>query len=129
MSMIRRATRNPLHVLLLSILIACGRSEHPTEEHPRPEPPASINIDGRYLRAWVAAAEAHRAIPDLTAKQRQLDHYMFQFSEDQDRIHILLIPKLSPDTFVTGGQTPEGRAARYEVDKKTYRVTAQTFFE
>jgi hypothetical protein len=141
LQMIKRTARRTLQLVLLSLLIACGGSDdrtqnvlqrqttHDAGEQSRTIAAPPLNVDGRYLKAWSIAADRHQAIADLTVEQKQIDNYVFQFSEDAECIQILFMPKLSTTAFRTGGETADGRSARYRVDKKTYRILAQTFFE
>ncbi|HEY0144155.1 MAG TPA: hypothetical protein VGF48_24930 [Thermoanaerobaculia bacterium] len=145
------ASRMPLlSLLLLGIVVACGKSEHgqtrelPTGKLPATQPqrtaqddkqsypsssPTEITVDGRYLKAFSVALERHQAIPDLTERQKQMESYVVQFSEDEYHIDVLLIPRIAKGTFPVGGDTPHGRTARYSVAKASYRVVAETFFE
>ncbi|HEX8170767.1 MAG TPA: hypothetical protein VF824_09530 [Thermoanaerobaculia bacterium] len=86
-------------------------------------------VQGRYLKAFSVAVAAHRAIPDLTEQQRDIANYAIEFTEDRDRIYVVFIPRIPEGTFPSGGETVYGRSARYAIDKRTYRITAQTFFE
>lgn len=140
MQVMARSLR-PLLLWLAFLLIGCGRTDdhpqtfHQKESQPQAEhrqrvgtQPAAV-VDGRYLRAWSAAAKKHLEIPDLSAEQRRLENHMVQFSEEGKHIVVIFMPRLSANEYVTGGETARGRAARYEVDKITYQVTAQVFYE
>lgn len=105
------------------------QSQPPAELLHRGPPQPTTVVEGRYLRAWSAAARKHLETAGLSAEQKRLENGIVQFSEDGTHIVVIFMPRLLPDELVTGGETPRGRAARYEVDKMTYEVTAQVFYE
>lgn len=77
----------------------------------------SVRVDGIHLRAYLVAFSEHIKMPGLTERQKQIDGYTIEFSEDQTHIYVELISKLPPGWRTFGGDTPNGRAALYTVDK------------
>jgi hypothetical protein len=141
--------RTFLAALLLLAMVACRRSwtgdvsdvhrSAPSADQQRrtpsktvtlaPKPQSDIAIDGTYMRALAVALQRHQAIADLTTRQKQIESYVLKFSQDDQNIYVLFIPKIPKGTFPLGGETPFGRSARYAVAKQTYHVVDETFFE
>lgn len=116
----RHHVREPLPLALILILILCGVTALAARDD-------SLLVDGIYLKAFQVALAQQIEIPDLTERQKHIEGYRIAFSQDKTYVYVDFVPKVPPGWRKFGGDTPNGRSARYTIDKKDFSVKQRQF--
>lgn len=81
------------------------------------------SLDGTYLQAFLSAHRSFQSVRDLPIQKKRLSNYEIDFSENHDNYQVDFLPKRGgEDMNVLGGETSMGRAIRFIVRKRDFKV-------
>jgi len=90
-------------------------------------------VPASYLQAWQVAAADFATLDDIAPERRQLRHYKFGFTEDQNHyiIHFqaLLLPEIENGVPVGILRATFGLTTRYWVTKRTMEIARRLYYK
>lgn len=90
-------------------------------------------IPASYLHAWQIAAADFATLEDIAPERRQLRHYKFGFTEDEDHyiIHFqaLLLPEMKDGAPAGILRATFGLTTRYWVTKRTMAIARRLYYK
>lgn len=108
------------------------RDQHETDNFESIESNNAM-IPASYLQAWQVAAADFAKLEDIEPERRELKHYKFGFTEDDQHyiIHFqaLLLPEIKagkPEGII---RATFGLTTRYWIDKSSMAVTKRLFYK
>lgn len=100
----------------------------PARQVAQPTVPATSQLDGVYLEAFLVALKDFKSLPDLSPEKKVLTGYVLLFKSESKTVVVSFIPKWPAGSLPTG-ETSYGRSVSYTLDSKTYRVLDRSFGE